>query len=136
MNFTKVKDRAHCNSAILKESPMKYVIGNTYPIKDEIKKCGGKWDGQAWKVPNEKYQEIQSLLGDAKEIGYSIQERGAEGRIRKFTVFQFSDTYFYVLQDFRQFNEFHSELREINSLHAEELCENLTEAEKKIIFNF
>src|SRR5690606_11239443 len=43
---------------------MKHLFGNTYPIKEQIKKAGGKWDAAygAWKVPKEKYQELFNLI--------------------------------------------------------------------------
>lgn len=43
---------------------MKYLHGNTYPIKDKIKEAGGKfdWELKAWKVPSEKYEQLKALI--------------------------------------------------------------------------
>lgn len=48
---------------------MKMLIGNTFKIKDEIKKAGGKWiaDSKSWMVPPEKYSELHALLNKKRK---------------------------------------------------------------------
>lgn len=43
---------------------MKLIKGNTYPIKEQLKGLGGKWnaDMRAWEVPDDKEQEALKLL--------------------------------------------------------------------------
>lgn len=43
------------------------VTGNTYPVKDQIKALGGRWDATAkgWRVPAAKAAEAQALVGGA-----------------------------------------------------------------------
>lgn len=48
---------------------MKTVTGNTYPVKDEIKALGGKWNAQekCWEVPDKSYAEALKLVAGAGE---------------------------------------------------------------------
>lgn len=43
------------------------ITGNTFPVKDQIKALGGKWDADAkgWKVPEDKAKEAQALVDSA-----------------------------------------------------------------------
>ncbi len=43
------------------------IVGNTYPVKDQIKALGGRWDAVAkgWRVPSEKAKEAQALVAGA-----------------------------------------------------------------------
>lgn len=43
---------------------MTAIIGNTYPIKDQLKRLGAKWDGdqKAWLVPDTRADEARALL--------------------------------------------------------------------------
>ena len=43
------------------------VTGNTYPIKDQIKALGGRWNGheKQWYVPNDKTETVIGLLKNA-----------------------------------------------------------------------
>ena len=43
------------------------IYGNTYPVKDQLKALGGRWDpGQrAWKVPEEKVEAARKLVAEA-----------------------------------------------------------------------
>lgn len=47
------------------------VTGNTYPVKDQLKALGGRWDAQAkgWRVPADKASEAQALVSGAPK-GY------------------------------------------------------------------
>jgi hypothetical protein len=40
------------------------IKGNTYPVKDQLKALGGKWDaaGKAWMVPDEKAEQARALV--------------------------------------------------------------------------
>jgi hypothetical protein len=41
-----------------------WLQGNTYPVRDGLKKLGARWDPGArlWKVPTNRYQEALALL--------------------------------------------------------------------------
>lgn len=43
---------------------MVLVSGNTYPIKDQIKAFGGKWDAESksWWVPSENVKKVKELM--------------------------------------------------------------------------
>jgi hypothetical protein len=40
------------------------ITGNTYPVKDQIKALGGRWDADAkgWRVPENKADEARALV--------------------------------------------------------------------------
>lgn len=40
------------------------ITGNTYPVKDQLKALGGRWDGQAkgWRVPAGRADEARALV--------------------------------------------------------------------------
>ena len=40
------------------------ITGNTYPVKDQIKALGGKWDAnsKSWIVPDDKAEQARALL--------------------------------------------------------------------------
>lgn len=43
------------------------ITGNTYPVKDQIKALGGRWDAdaKAWRVPADKADEARALVAGA-----------------------------------------------------------------------
>lgn len=43
------------------------ISGNTYPVKDQIKALGGKWnpDEKSWMVPDAKADEARKLVAGA-----------------------------------------------------------------------
>ena len=45
------------------------ITGNTFPVKDQIKALGGKWDGdnKCWTVPAAKADEARKLVANAPE---------------------------------------------------------------------
>ena len=47
------------------------ITGNTYPVKDQLKALGGRWDAdrKAWMVPEAKAAEAQALVHGAKSSG-------------------------------------------------------------------
>lgn len=49
------------------------ITGNTYPVKDQIKALGGRWnaDLKAWMVPAEKADEARRIVAGApRKSGY------------------------------------------------------------------
>lgn len=51
---------------------MKRISGNTYPVKEQIKALGGRWNKSAncWEVPDDKAEEAQALVkGPARPTG-------------------------------------------------------------------
>jgi hypothetical protein len=47
---------------------MQLITGNTYPVKDQLKALGGKWDPTAkgWKVPDDRAAQARALVvGDS-----------------------------------------------------------------------
>jgi len=55
------------------------VTGNTYPVKDQIKALGGRWDANAkgWRVPADKADEAQKLVAGAP----TATRKAYDGRI-------------------------------------------------------
>jgi hypothetical protein len=41
------------------------ITGNTFPVKDQLKALGGRWDAESkgWRVPADKAVEAQELAG-------------------------------------------------------------------------
>jgi len=54
------------------------IIGNTYPVKDEIKALGGRWDAtrKCWMVPQERADEARTLV--EAQPAWVCDECGAE----------------------------------------------------------
>lgn len=48
-------------------SATELITGNTFPVKEELKALGGKWDSayKGWKVPAEKAAEARALVANA-----------------------------------------------------------------------
>jgi len=48
-------------------NPNFLVTGNTYPVKDELKALGARWDAanKGWRVPAAKAAEAQALVAGA-----------------------------------------------------------------------
>jgi hypothetical protein len=44
------------------------ISGNTYPVKDQIKALGGRWDGvlKVWRVPADKADAARQLVNGGK----------------------------------------------------------------------
>jgi len=44
------------------------ITGNTYPVKDQLKALGGKWDpnSKGWLVPDDKADAAKALMTPAK----------------------------------------------------------------------
>lgn len=57
------------------------ITGNTFPVKDEIKQLGGKWDAaqKAWIVPKENASKAQELVNGAKSAPRCGNSSGGNG---------------------------------------------------------
>ncbi len=46
---------------------MTKIDGNTYPVREQIKALGGKWDptAKAWSVPDDKADEARRIVANA-----------------------------------------------------------------------
>lgn len=55
------------------------VSGNTYPVKDELKALGGRWDAKrkVWTVPADKEEEAKAIVakGPSSSSSSSISRR-------------------------------------------------------------
>lgn len=60
------------------------VIGNTYPVKDQLKALGGRWDGaaKAWMVPADRAEHARQLVASAP-VGYVAASGSSSYRPRK-----------------------------------------------------
>src|ERR1017187_7209719 len=60
-------DRARVANRARKE-PMKTITGNTYPVKEQLKALGGKWNRAAkgWDMPDDKVEQALKLVAEAK----------------------------------------------------------------------
>lgn len=49
------------------------ITGNTYPVKEQIKALGGRWnaDCKAWMVPADKADAARKLVSSAPKSSYS-----------------------------------------------------------------
>ena len=53
------------------------IVGNTYPVKDQIKALGGRWNAEAkgWMVPAARADEARRLVGGAPKSTYTPSRR-------------------------------------------------------------
>lgn len=61
------------------------ITGNTYPVKDQIKALGGRWNAasKAWLVPADKADAARQLVANAKSSNYAPRHHvGAVGSYR------------------------------------------------------
>jgi hypothetical protein len=42
---------------------MTTITGNTFKVKDQLRKLGGRWDGKNWVVPDDKADAAWALVG-------------------------------------------------------------------------
>lgn len=56
---------------------MTTITGNTYPVKEQIKALGGRWnrDAQGWDVPDDKAAEARQLVAAAGPSTYVPRPR-------------------------------------------------------------
>jgi hypothetical protein len=52
----------------MKTTTMVAIKGNTFPVKDQLRALGGRWnpEDKAWMVPADKAEAAQKLVGGAK----------------------------------------------------------------------
>lgn len=52
---------------------MTTITGNTYPVKEQIKALGGRWnrDAQGWDVPDNRADEARALVANAGPSTYT-----------------------------------------------------------------
>lgn len=62
------------------------ITGNTYPVKDQLKAMGGKWDSaaKAWMVPDDVAEQAQKLVPAAKVAPPSTNVGDLSGIIAMF----------------------------------------------------
>ena len=62
------------------------ITGNTYPVKEEIKAMGGKWDSlnQGWQVPASRAPAARKLVLEAlkSSSGYGHAKGGASRKCK------------------------------------------------------
>lgn len=53
-------------------TPTVAITGNTYPVKDQIKALGGRWDAErkAWMVPVERAAQARQLVHSSSRSTY------------------------------------------------------------------
>lgn len=63
------------------------ITGNTYPVKDELKALGGRWnaDLKAWMVPADRADQARALVSGAPK-GYVAASGQSSYRPRKCVV--------------------------------------------------
>ncbi len=62
------------------------IIGNTYPIKDQLKALGGRWnpDQNAWMVPTDKADQAKALVAARKSLSMPKKQPMSEGERQLF----------------------------------------------------
>ena len=55
------------------------ITGNTYPVKDQIKALGGRWNraAQGWDVPDQQADAARALVSGAGPSTYTPKARGS-----------------------------------------------------------
>ena len=53
------------------------IVGNTFPVKDEIKGLGGRWDNDAkgWRVPADKAAEALAIVEKGSSTGQTAKKK-------------------------------------------------------------
>ncbi len=56
------------------DTDMTPIVGNTYPVKDQLKALGGKWDSmqKAWMVPDDVAEQAQKLVPQSKPAPVAV----------------------------------------------------------------
>ena len=59
------------------------ITGNTYPVKDQLKALGGRWDGErkVWTVPADRAAHARQLVAGAPQ-GYVGRPAGRPNRCK------------------------------------------------------
>jgi len=69
------------------------ISGNTYPVKEQIKALGGRWNraAQGWEVPAERAEEARALVAGApttyREARRPVYRRNSRGYGSRYTRF-------------------------------------------------
>lgn len=60
------------------------VVGNTYPVKDQLRALGGRWDAdkRGWMVPAERAGEARLLVAGAPKSPYAAPVSKKRARAR------------------------------------------------------
>ena len=60
------------------------INGNTYPVKDQIKALGGRWNSarKGWEVPSDNADEAQALVNAAPSASRSSGNRYVSYEVR------------------------------------------------------
>lgn len=60
---------------------MTLITGNTYPVKDQIKALGGRWDrgAQGWQVPDDQADKARALVASAGHDTFQRERRPRYG---------------------------------------------------------
>ena len=64
---------------------MTTITGNTFPVKEELKKLGGKWNPTAkgWDVPDNKADAARAIVAAASPTkSFPVRSRGGNTRLR------------------------------------------------------
>jgi len=73
------------------------ITGNTYPVKDQLKALGGRWDAarKAWMVPEDKADKARALVSGAPKpqsiFRRPIQEGFRDGPCRRCQSYCYGD---------------------------------------------
>ena len=64
---------------------MTAITGNTYPVKDQLKALGGKWNPEVkgWVVPDDKAEEARRLVAGAPTARHMRQPFAGERVYRR-----------------------------------------------------
>jgi hypothetical protein len=60
---------------------MTAITGNTYPVKDQLKALGGRWNAakKCWEVPDDKAEQARTLVPAARKAsGYAGRSRNCK----------------------------------------------------------
>jgi hypothetical protein len=66
---------------------MPTITGNTYPVKEQLKALGGRWNAgaQGWDVPDTKAEEARTIVAAAGPSTY--QPRARANRVSNYARF-------------------------------------------------
>lgn len=64
--------------------PTVLIVGNTFPVKEQLKALGGRWDPTAngWRVPADKAEEAQALVASAPVARHQSTPLVSQGSLR------------------------------------------------------
>lgn len=62
---------------------MQLIIGNTYPVKEQLKALGATWNkgAQGWNIPNENADRAREIVAAAGPSSYVPRQRGGYGSV-------------------------------------------------------